>query len=80
MITQYATAADFAAWEAKAKTMTFSELSFTVKDCHQAAENMRGWNPDREGFYIDQACTFGMELTRRRRHANEIAAAQKGDR
>ena len=28
---------------------------------------MRGWNPSREGYYLDQASTYGMELTRRNR-------------
>jgi hypothetical protein len=65
--TEYATAADFAAWEAKAKTMTVAELLWTVKDCQQAEAAMRGWNPVKEGYYSDQACTYGMELTRRRR-------------
>jgi len=26
---------------------------------------MRGWNPIKEGFYMDQASTYGMELNRR---------------
>ena len=67
MSTEYATAADFATWEAKAKTMTVAELLYTVKDCQQAEAAMRGWNPIKEGFYSDQACTYGMELTRRQR-------------
>jgi hypothetical protein len=28
---------------------------------------MRGWNPIAEGRYDDEASTYGMELTRRRR-------------
>ena len=70
MITAAATAQDFATWEARAKTMTVAELLYTVNDCHTAAEAMKGFNPEREGFYIDQACTYGMELTRRQRKAN----------
>tara|TARA_Y100000589_G_scaffold285229_1_gene284608 strand:- start:272 stop:514 length:243 start_codon:yes stop_codon:yes gene_type:complete len=77
---EYATPADFTAWEAKAKTMTFRELVYTVRDCQEAEKAMRGWNPVKEGFYSDQASTFGMELTRRQRHAQEIAAAQKKQR
>lgn len=72
MITAAATPADFATWEARAKTMSVAELLYTVKDCQEAAEAMKGFNPDREGFYIDQACTYGMELTRRQR-AQEVA-------
>lgn len=63
---EYALPADFTAWEAKAKIMTIAELLWTVKDCQEAAACMKGFNPDKEGFYIDQACTFGMELTRRK--------------
>ena len=33
----------------------------------KAADAMRGWNPAREGFYLDQASTYGMELTCRNR-------------
>lgn len=67
MIANYATAEDFATWEARAKSMSTACLAYTVRDCQQAAEAMRGWNPIREGYYIDQACTYGMEITRRRR-------------
>jgi hypothetical protein len=45
--------------------MTVAELLYTVNDCRQAAEAMRGWNPIKEGFYMDQASTYGMELNRR---------------
>ena len=67
MLTEYATPQDFATWEARAKTMSAAELLFTVKDCQKAEAAMRGHNPVKEGFYSDQASTFGMELTRRRR-------------
>jgi hypothetical protein len=65
--TEFATAADFANWANRAKSMTSAELLYTVNDCQRAAKAMRGWNPVKEGFYVDQACTYGMELTRRRR-------------
>lgn len=67
MKNEYATPEDFATWEARAKTMTDAELLYTVRDCQQAEAAMRGWNPIKEGYYSDQACTYGMELTRRRR-------------
>jgi hypothetical protein len=67
MITEYATPEDFTAWEARAKTMTVAALLYTVRDCQQAEAAMRGWNPIKEGYYSDQASTYGMELTRRRR-------------
>jgi len=69
MTAEYATPADFAKWEAQAKEMTDAELLYTVRDCQQAEAAMRGWNPVKEGYYSDQASTFGMELTRRRRVA-----------
>ena len=42
-------------------------LRYIVADCHNAAACMRGWNPAREGYYLDQASTYGMELTLRNR-------------
>ena len=65
MIQAYATAKDFNTWEAKARTMTTAELRYAAQDCRQAEAAMRGWNPIREGFYSDQAHTFGDELRRR---------------
>ena len=47
--------------------MTTAELLYTVRDCQEAEAAMRGWNPVKEGFYSDQASTYGMELTRRQR-------------
>jgi len=66
MITAHATAEDFNTWEARAKTMTVAQLLYTVRDCREAAEAMRGHDPVKEGFYMDQASTYGMELNRRR--------------
>jgi hypothetical protein len=65
MIQAYATAADFITWETMALTMTEAELRYAAKDCRQAEAAMRGWNPIREGFYSDQAHTFGDALRRR---------------
>ena len=67
MIGTYATAEDFANWEAKAKSMTDAELLWSARDARQAEQAMRGWNPIAEGRYSDEASTYGMELTRRRR-------------
>ena len=69
MIDLHATAEDFANWQAKAKTMTISELLNAAKDCREAEAAMRGWNPIREGYYSDQASTHGMEL-----HNRKVAA------
>ena len=66
MITEHATAEQFTTWAARAKDMTVAALVYTVKDCLTAAEGMRGFNPTKEGFYMDQANTFSMELARRR--------------
>jgi hypothetical protein len=67
MITNHATLADFDRWEAHAKTLDNYSIRYIIKDCQQAAANMRGWNPAREGYYIDQSCTYNMVLTRRNR-------------
>jgi hypothetical protein len=53
-------------WENKAKSSTDDALAFIVADCRKAAEAMRGWNPEKEGFYSDQAATFQMEVNRRK--------------
>jgi hypothetical protein len=65
MIATHATAADFTRWEEQARAMSTAALLYTVRDCQNAARAMRGHNPVREGFYVDQACTFGDELRRR---------------
>jgi len=66
MIANHATAADFAAWEAKAKEMSDAALIYSARDARRAAEAMRGWNPIAEGRYDDEAHTYGDELRRRR--------------
>ena len=65
MIATYATAQDFANWEAKAEGMTDAELLWAAQDCRKAEAAMRGWNPIREGYYSDQASTYSMVLRRR---------------
>ena len=65
MIQLHATPADFAHWREQAEKMTLSELRFAAADCRQAEDAMRGWNPIREGYYADQAFTFGDEIRRR---------------
>ena len=67
MITTHATEHDFSRWEAHAKTLDAYSLRYVISDCKQAAAGMFGWNPSREGYYLDQAATYGMELTRRNR-------------
>jgi hypothetical protein len=65
MITSPASAKDFSLWERKAKRLSLDSLRYVVADCQSAAQAMRGWNPDREGFYIDQASTYQHELMKR---------------
>lgn len=60
------TATPWTEWETKAKSSTDEELTFIVADCRAAELAMRGWNPEREGFYSDQAATFQMEIIRRK--------------
>ena len=67
MIQQHATPEDFQRWETRARLMSVSELRYAAADCRKAEAAMRGWNPAREGFYSDQAATYGMELARRRK-------------
>ncbi len=64
---EHATPEHFTRWENHAKTLDSYSLQYVIRDCHQAANAMKGWNPVREGFYVDQAATYGMELTRRNR-------------
>jgi hypothetical protein len=65
MICNPATAQDFSKWAREAKKLSIDSLRYVVKDCQEAAQAMRGWNPEREGYYLDQAHTFGQELTKR---------------
>lgn len=67
MISKFATPEDFQRWEDHAKSCDAYTLKYIIKDCQQAEKAMRGFDPIREGYYIDQACTYGMELTRRNR-------------
>lgn len=67
MITAAATASDFSKWEAHAATCDTYSLRYIIRDCQQAAENMRGWNPSREGYYLDQSYTYAAELQRRKK-------------
>ena len=71
MTKEFATPEDFAKWRAQAEAMTTACLIYTAKDCRKAEAAMRGWNPIKEGYYSDQACTFGDEL-RRRQQTNQF--------
>jgi len=64
-IRRHATAEDFQQWEDRAKSMTDSELWYAARDCRKVEELWRGHDPMVEGFYSDQAATYGTELRRR---------------
>ena len=65
-MTEHATPEHFKTWRETAKALSIPDLIFTIKDCRKAEERMKGWNPIKEGFYSDQACTFSDELRARR--------------
>jgi hypothetical protein len=67
MIQEYATPEDFNRWEEHAKFCDVYTLKCIARDCQSAAQNMKGWNPVREGYYNDQMSVYGMEFTRRNR-------------
>lgn len=65
MISNPATVQDFQKWERQARNLSTDSIHYVIKDCRQAEQAMRGWNPEREGYYSDQAATFAQELIRR---------------
>lgn len=65
-IRRHATVQDFERWEAQAATMTDAELLYAAKDCRRVEALWRGQDGMVEGFYSDQASTYGDELRRRR--------------
>ena len=72
---EYATPENFEAWRQEAATMSVEVLVHTIQDCRNAEKAMRGWNPDKEGFYSDQASTYAMELNRRNVNKSNIDVA-----
>jgi hypothetical protein len=65
-MTSHATAADFANWEAKAKSMTIAALLWSIRDASECARNFDSFDPIAAGRYADEASTYGQELARRR--------------
>jgi hypothetical protein len=49
----------------KAVLMSYESLIYTIKDCREAAKASRGWNPENEGYYDDEASVYVSELRRR---------------
>ena len=56
----------WAAWEANAKICDEGQLKFIIADCRKAQQAMQGHNPEKEGFYSDQAATYSDELRKRK--------------
>ena len=59
-------ALDFTRWESAAAAMTDAQLFYAARDCRQVEALWRGVDGVVEGFYSDQAATYGTELYRRR--------------
>ena len=66
VIRRHATADDFTRWESAAAAMTDAELIYAAADCRKVESLWRGVDGMVEGFYSDQAATYGTELYRRR--------------
>ena len=60
--------------ERYAKSLTDDELQFAINDAIAARNASKGWNPNGEGFYQDQASVYSQELIKRQKKA----AAKKG--
>ena len=65
MIRRHATAEDFQRWEDAADAMSDAELMYAAKDCRKVEALWRHHDPMVEGFYSDQASTYGTVLRRR---------------
>ena len=65
-IRRHATVEDFQRWEALAQGMTVAQLYYAAADCRKVEAIWRNVDGMVEGFYSDQAATYGTELYRRR--------------
>jgi len=55
-------------WESTrkhAKSLSIKELEYTIQDCVEACRANKGWNPDAEGYYQDEASVYQRELMSR---------------
>ena len=66
MIKSNASPQDFIRWAKHAKTCSYQNLQSIIADCDQARLAMSGWNPEREGYYCDQASVYAIELRNRK--------------
>ena len=69
---KFATPEDFQRWEDHAKVLDCYTLKYIIKDCQSAEKCMRGFDPIREGYYSDQAVTYGMEFPINRCHQRVV--------
>ena len=58
----YTIQSDWNKWREDAATCDVAALRHIIADCHAAARAMKDHNPDKEGYYIDQALTYSDEL------------------
>ena len=61
----YTIQSDWGQWEDHAKTCDIRALRHIITDCRNAANAMRNHNPEKEGYYMDQAWTYSDELRKR---------------
>jgi len=52
----------------KAVLMSTESLIYTINDCREAALASRGWNPENEGYYDDEASVYSSELRKRNQY------------
>ena len=60
-----ASAEEFKKWREHAAMVGMDSLRYIIKDCAEARESFKGWNPERENHYADQCFTYSDELYRR---------------
>jgi hypothetical protein len=51
--------------EATAKKMSDAALDYSIKDCLEARDAAKGWNPENECYYQDEASVYSTEKRRR---------------
>ena len=61
----YTIQSDWNTWANHAKSCGTDALLHIIKDCRTAADAMRSHNPEKEGYYMDQAWTYSDELRKR---------------
>lgn len=57
--------ATFANWSSKAANMTTDGLRYSIRDCRESADNMRGFDAQAEGRYMDEMAAYISELNKR---------------